>query len=199
MINHVCHLTFRPSDEQHLVLKQECSVLADGDFEVSMVAVGALVGHREDIHLYNVAFPKSRWLRGRKLLKAIQQKSREIDAGIYHLHDPALLGIGKKLKKDGKIVVYSSHRDEPLARTKKHWLPKFLRKIPAGRIARKENRVFYLFDGLVASSTALKKRFLAFHSAVVEVSDDPKTWESESKKLLVLYRKLVTRERYGYS
>lgn len=33
----------------------------------------------------------------------------QVDADIYHLHEPELLSIGLKLKRKGKIVVFDSH------------------------------------------------------------------------------------------
>ncbi len=198
MIYHICHLSLRPTDGDKRVAQQECKTLAEADFEVSLLGVGLPDGSEGGVRTVGIAVPKSRFLRHRKIRKALLQQALQIDAGLYHLHEPALFGIGKKLKANGKFVLYTSHRDEPKARLARHWLPQFLRKIPAHRVRQAENRTLVQFDGLVATTTALRQRFLAFHSAVVEVSDAPKTWHTESKKLLVLYRKLASKEKYGY-
>ena len=38
-------------------------------------------------------------------------KALELDADIYHLHDPELISIGVKLKKRGKVVIFDAHED----------------------------------------------------------------------------------------
>ena len=43
--------------------------------------------------------------------KDIYKKALEIDADIYHFHDPELLPYGLKLKKKGKSVIFDSHEN----------------------------------------------------------------------------------------
>ena len=53
----------------------------------------------------------SRIKRFTKAVNEIYKKSIEINADIYHLHDPELLRIARKLK-DEKII-YDAHEDLP--------------------------------------------------------------------------------------
>ncbi len=54
-------------------------------------------------------------------------KAIEVDAEIYHLHDPDLIPLGNKLKSNGKKVVFDSHEDIPKQIIDKAWIPKIFR------------------------------------------------------------------------
>ncbi|NMF18069.1 glycosyltransferase family 4 protein [Cloacibacillus porcorum] len=71
--------------------------------------------------------PTSRYKRillsGHIMFKA----ARQIDAEIYHLHDPELLPLGKRLKRCGKKVIFDSHENVSGQIMRKEWIPKILR------------------------------------------------------------------------
>jgi len=61
-------------------------------------------------------------------LLEIGKKALEVDAEVYHFHDPDLLFLALKLKKKGKKVIYDVHENYPgiLEDTKGKLLGKFL-------------------------------------------------------------------------
>lgn len=70
------------------------------------------------------------WPRWKTLVAAKRQflaKAIEIDADIYQIHSPELLGTGLALKRRGKKVVYDAHEDMPRHILEKEWLPSFMR------------------------------------------------------------------------
>ena len=80
--------------------------------------------------------------------KKIFKKAKEIDADIYHFHDPELLPIGVKLAKRGKVVIYDSHEDYPSTMLAKTYIPKFLRKTVSRFFEKYEKNACHYFKGL---------------------------------------------------
>src|SRR5699024_6698060 len=60
--------------------------------------------------------------------RLILKKSLEVEADIYHFHDPELLSVGNKLVKRNKKVIYDIHEDTSKQILSKHYIPRFLRK-----------------------------------------------------------------------
>jgi glycosyltransferase involved in cell wall biosynthesis len=61
---------------------------------------------------------------GRKLYKA----ALNLDAEIYHIHDPELLLWARLLKRSGKIVIFDSHENYSDLIYSKSYIPRLLRK-----------------------------------------------------------------------
>jgi len=63
-----------------------------------------------------------------KTVSDVYKKAKEINADIYHFHDPELMIVGYLLSKvQGKRVIYDVHEDVPRQIMSKTWIPKSLR------------------------------------------------------------------------
>lgn len=83
-----------------------------------------------DVKIKSTKFqPKNRLQRMLNSNKQFLKLALQIDADIYHFHDPELLPVGNKLKKRGKRVIFDSHENYPLQIREKGYIPTFLRKI----------------------------------------------------------------------
>ena len=100
----VCHMTrVHPSTDTRIFYK-ECIALAKDGYDVTLVAYG---NSREenDVKVVGIGnLPKSRLKRIFLFSKKIYKAALNVDADVYHLHDPELLPYVKKLKHKGKIV-----------------------------------------------------------------------------------------------
>jgi hypothetical protein len=113
---HVCHLTsVHPRFDARIFLK-ECRSLSH-KYRVSLVvADGKGDETKEGVDIYDVGVSAYGRL-GRMTLttRRILKKAKELNAELYHFHDPELIPIGLKLKKWGKKVIFDSHEPYSLA------------------------------------------------------------------------------------
>lgn len=61
----------------------------------------------------------------------LYRKAVELDADIYQVSEPELVGVGVKLKKRGKKVIYNLRENYPALVLDKQYIPKSLRKLIA--------------------------------------------------------------------
>lgn len=124
----VCHLTSAHNNNDTRIFYKECVSLAK-KYDVYMVARGK---SREEkgVHVIGVGkAPDNRIKRATEFADKVFRKGLEIDADVYHLHDPELLRFVSKLKRKGKIVVFDSHEDTLHQMREKQYVPKVLRGI----------------------------------------------------------------------
>ena len=140
------HLTTVHDPFDNRVFHRECRSLAAAGYELVLLAPGqgAVV---EGIQVGGLPRFSNRFTRmslgaGRALLKALATP-----ADLYHFHDPELIPVGLLLRLLGKRVVYDIHEDNRTALEEREYLPRRLRALIAGTLARVEegaSRYFHL-------------------------------------------------------
>ncbi len=137
----VCHFTSVHEADDIRIYHKECTSLSEEGFEVYLVAPIAYSYLNNDVKVIIVELDNScrinRFLRS---TRKIYQKALEIDADIYHFHDPELIPYGLKLLKKGKKVIYDVHEDVPRQILGKYWINPFLRKIISYMFEKYENK-----------------------------------------------------------
>lgn len=130
MMNKVCHITSVHKRYDGRIFKKQCITLSSQGYDVSLIVNDSFPDEvKNGIKIFSTDYhPQSRILRFVKSGKKLLEKALEINADIYHLHDPDLLIIGNKLKKMGKKVIFDSHEDYPSDIASKEWIPGILRK-----------------------------------------------------------------------
>ncbi len=128
----VCHVISGYFRTDARVFVRQCKSLHKHGFDVSILTNDGMPDEVIDgiaVHACRVSWPRWKTLlfaRWQFLAKAI-----EIDADIYQIHSPELLGTGLALKRRGKRVVYDAHEDMPRHILEKEWLPSPFRKLTA--------------------------------------------------------------------
>src|SRR5690606_37668892 len=118
------------------IFLKECASLANNGFSVSLiVADGKKHEQKNNVAIYDIGASKDRLDRMRNVTSRVFKKAVELDAEIYHLHDPELIPIGLKLKKLGKKVIFDAHEDLPNQILSKHYISPLIRK-PLSTIVR---------------------------------------------------------------
>jgi len=166
----VCHLTSVHSIDDGRIFRKECTSLAANGFDVTLIACGneSFEEIKNGVKRISLNVPvKNRLQRFFKRSKAVYKKALEVNADIYHFHDPELLPLGLKLKRKGKKVIYDSHEDLPRQISYKSWIPEILKKPVAFISEVIENYHAKKMDGIITVSDHIKKRFDKLHHNVV--------------------------------
>jgi len=129
----VCHVTSVHPRYDTRIFYKECTSLANAGYEVILLVAEKNVVEPEiknGVSIITVEFkPKNRIDRILNSPKSLLNKAVEIDAEVYHFHDPELLQIALKLKRNGKKVIFDSHEDVCGQILGKQWIPRLLRPI----------------------------------------------------------------------
>ena len=118
-----------------------------------------------------VALPKRTSHRFIRLVKGSLSVLRKVHAwnpDLCHFHDPELVPVGLVLKLLGHRVIYDVHEDLPLQIQNKAWIPRPLRPILSGITAAVEWVGTRFFDGIVAATPAIARRFPPEKTVVVQ-------------------------------
>jgi len=170
----VCHFTSAHKSDDIRIFVKECSSLASAGFDVYLVAQG--VDREENgVHVIGVGkMPENRKNRMTKFVKKIYFKALEIDADIYHFHDPELLPYGLKLKKMGKRVIFDSHEDVPAQILDKTWIPLLLRRIISEVYKIYETFVVRKLDVVITATEHIASAFENRAKKILVINNYPK-------------------------
>jgi glycosyltransferase involved in cell wall biosynthesis len=150
-----------------------CCTLADAGFDVSLVVANAESEVKNGVKIIGVPVSfSSRISRILNAPKAVYRRAKELDARIYHLHDPELIPYGVKLQKAGKKVIFDSHEDVPADILDKSWLgPKFIRKAISSIYDFYEKSQVRKLSGLISVLDGITKGF--YHPNGITIHNYP--------------------------
>jgi len=181
----ICHITsVHPRYDIRIYLKMCCTLALYG-YNVSLiVGDGNNDEVKENIKIYGIKKQKNRFLRLIKSPKLLYKKALEVNANIYHLHDPELISIGVRLKKIGKIVIFDSHEDYQSQLLNKPYWNKYILNIISKIYRLYEKKCIEKYDAIITATPYIKEKISNRHPLVVDVNNFPMLDEFVNVKYL---------------
>jgi glycosyltransferase involved in cell wall biosynthesis len=177
----VVHLTSaHPRYDARVFLKECCSLALNGFAVTLVVADGRGSEICKGVEIIDVGQSSGRLARMIVSTRRVYLKALELDADVYHIHDPELLPIGLKLKRRGKIVLFDAHEDIPKQILNKHYLQPWVRSIMSWCFARFERFACAHLDGVVTATPYIRDKFLAINRRSVDINNYPILGELEN-------------------
>ena len=170
----VCHLTSPHPRYDIRVFHKECVSLVKYGYKVTLiVADGNKDEKLKGVHIVGVLKPKNKLNRLFKTTEYIYKKALEIDADIYHFHDPELILVGLKLNNRGKKVVYDVHEDLPRQLFVKKYGVFFLKKLLETALEKFELHAASKYSAVFTVTPHIKSRFVNVNDNVDTLRNFP--------------------------
>lgn len=153
---------------------KQCRSLAAAGHDVSLVvADGKGEEERDGVRIIDAGRSRGRLDRMMGGTRRVLRRAIEIDADLYHLHDPELLPVALVLKKRGKRVIFDAHEDLPRQILSKYYLHPAIRRPLSAVVGRFERFACRRLDHVVAATPAICSKFAAIGAPSTEISNFP--------------------------
>ena len=176
----ICHLTSAHPRYDIRIFRKQCSSLSKKFNIYLVVADGVGNETNNNVHIVDVGKAASRRDRIFNTPNKILKYALDINADIYHLHDPELLSIALKLKNKGKKVIFDAHEDFPKQILTKPYLNKISARVISLLISYYEKYVCKRLDHIVTATPAIRDKFLKFSKNTTDINNYPLLGELEA-------------------
>lgn len=200
----ICHITTVHPRYDNRILQKECRSLAKEGYKVYLIVNDDYADEEVD-GVSIVSMHKKRKNRWTRILFApldAYKEARKLKADLYHLHDPELLFIAKRLKKISPVI-FDSHEFTAEQILEKFYIPKVLRYFLAKLYRNLERKIINKIDGLIVPCTyAGKDYFEGAYKKVAYVNNVPSITKPDfqevpydKRKIEALYLGGITLQR----
>jgi glycosyltransferase involved in cell wall biosynthesis len=171
----VVHLTSVHDASDTRITHRECATLAEGGYEVVLVAPGPVRSLPSNVRHRSVPLPRNRLERFTKTLWNVYRAAVDERADVYHFHDPELVTVGAALRMRGARVIFDVHEDIALDIKTKAWIPNFLRPTVSACTTLGLRTIEHCFTAIVPATPTIASRFS--HRRTIVVRNYPRLKE----------------------
>ncbi len=170
-----CHVTSAHTRYDVRIFYKECKSLADNGFDVTLLVNDNLPNESIDgVKIVSTQFkPKNRYHRMVKSKRYLREKMIQIDAEVYHFHDPELFPEANWIKHKGKKVIFDFHEDVSQQILFKEWIPQNIRKIISYVYKNYERNKSKNFDALITVTPKFVERLKQINANTIMVTNYP--------------------------
>jgi glycosyltransferase involved in cell wall biosynthesis len=170
----IVHLSSAHSrDDTRIFVKQCRSLALQGHDVILVVADDRGDECRDGVRIVDVGLLPGRLNRMFKTTRRVFDKAVDLDAAVYHLHDPELIPFGLRLKQQKKKVIFDSHEDLPRQLRGKPYLGWLSQRVLPQAVALYERYACSRFNGIVAATPFIREKFLPINRHTVDVNNFP--------------------------
>ncbi|QVN03239.1 glycosyltransferase family 4 protein [Pseudomonas rhodesiae] len=170
----VCHLTSAHPRFDSRIFFKECASLKNAGYEVSLVVADGMGEEvKNGINIHDVGRSRGRLNRMYATTRRVFQRAILVDADIYHIHDPELIPVGRKLLRHNKKVIFDAHEDLPKQILAKSYMNVVVRHVLSRVFYLYEHIVLSKFTGVIAATPFIRDKFLRINSNVVDINNFP--------------------------
>ena len=169
----ICHITSAHDPEDVRIFYKECCSLAKHGYDTHLVQMGSsYIKNGVNIHGFGT-MEGSRFKRARITTRKAYQVALEVNADIYHIHDPELLPYALKLKRSGKVVIFDSHENNVGYLKEKPYWPKIVGYCVSFFYGIYEKYICKRIDGIIGVTPDLTDYFSKMNKNTETVSNFP--------------------------
>ncbi len=158
----IVHITSVHQRYDTRIFHKECLSLKKAGYEVSLiVADGKGDEEKNGIKIYDVGKQTNRIKRLLFTSKAVIKKAKELNADLYHYHDPDLLIEARTLSTNAHLI-FDSHEDFPALMLQRDYIPSIFRSLLFKIAQRIETTSAKQMSAVVCATDNIRDKFINY-------------------------------------
>lgn len=169
----VCHMTSGHNSNDTRIFYKECVSLVSLGFDVYLIAGGK---DKFDCGVHIIGIQSDNCGRLKRIInktRKVYKKAIDINADIYHIHDPELMFYALKLKRKNKVVIFDVHENYLKMISKKNWIPKLLQGTVQKIYNYFEKRILSKLDAIITVSPNITASYKKINPETYTITNYP--------------------------